>query len=468
MADLVVTRADLGGGRVADIRVSGGRIEAVGPALKVTAADRVLDAAGGGVIPGLHDHHVHLLATAAARRSVDLGTDALSGRARLAAALREADGRLPAGAWLRAVGYHDAGAGPIDRWVLDGFVGHRPVKIQHRSGHRWTLNSTALEAVLPLAPEHPGIERDPSGAPTGHLFDMDPVIDRAGERERPCLGALSERAAGLGVTGFTDATPAEDGDALAALGEAHAAGTLVQRTTVMTGPGADGRCPDGLLLGPVKLMLVDTALPGLDDLGASVAAAHAAGRPVAVHCVTRTQLVLTLAALESAGPFNRDRIEHGALVPAELVAPLRRLGVTVVTNPGFVFDRADDYLAEVDRREHEDLYRCGSLVAAGVPVAAGTDAPFGPDDPWVVIRAAVERRSRTGVLLGPEERLEPRRALSLLLGPGSAPGSPRRVAPGEPGDLCVLSAPFEEALAELDAGNVAATIVGGEVVADNR
>jgi predicted amidohydrolase YtcJ len=468
MADLVVTRADLGGGRVVDIRVSGGRIEAVGPAVQVTVADRVLDAAGGAVIPGLHDHHVHLLATAAARQSVELGPATLSGRGQLAAALREADGRLPAGAWLRGVGYHDTGPGPIDRWVLDEFVGHRPVKIQHRSGHRWTLNSAALAAVVPLAPEHPGIERDPSGTPTGHLFDMDRVIERAGGREPPCLGALSERAARLGVTGFTDATPAQDGDALAALGEARAAGALVQRTTVMTGPGGDGGCPDGLILGPVKLMLADTELPGLEDLAASVAAAHHAGRPVAVHCVTRTQLVLTLAALESAGPFNGDRIEHGALVPAELVAALRRLGVTVVTNPGFVFDRADDYLAEVDRREHGDLYRCGSLVAAGVAVAAGTDSPFGPDDPWVVIRAAVDRRSRTGVLLGPEERLEPRRALSLLLGPGSAPGSPRRVALGEPADLCVLSTPLEEALAELDADNVAATVVAGEVVADNR
>ena len=64
----------------------------------------MVDAAGGALLPGLHDHHVHLMAMAAARDSVDVGTAGL-------AALRTA----PGDDWVRAVGYHESIAGPLDR-----------------------------------------------------------------------------------------------------------------------------------------------------------------------------------------------------------------------------------------------------------------------------------------------------------------------------------------------------------------
>ena len=278
----------------------------------------------------------------------------------------------------------------------------------------------------------------------------------------------SEWAASLGVTGFTDATPVDDVGTLDPLAEARTTGRLRQRTTVMTGPLATGGCPDGLVLGPVKLVLDDTGLPSLDDLCDTVSGAHRAGRPVAVHCVTRAQLVLTLAAVDEAGALAGDRIEHGAVIPAELLGALRRLGVTVVTNPGFLFDRGDDYLADVDPADRSDLYRCGSLTSAGVAVAAGTDAPFGPDDPWLLVRTAVNRRSRSGQVVGAGEGLDPWQALSLLLGPAPDAASRRAITPGAPGDLCVLFTPLAEGLRELDASNVAACVIGGEVVADNH
>jgi hypothetical protein len=51
----------------------------------------------------------------------------------------------------------------------------------------------------------------------------------------------------------------------------------------------------------------------------------------------------------------------------------------------------------------------------------------------------------------------------MFLGESGEPSRPRAVEAGQPGDLCVLSLPPAAALAELDAGMVAATIVGGEV-----
>ncbi len=468
MGDLVVVRADLGGDGAVDIRIADGRIHSVGPDLPVGDDDRLLDAAGGAVLPGLHDHHVHLYAAAAAGESLPLGPDHVESTDRFAEVLRRRDRELPAGAWIRGVGYHERVAGELDRHQLDRIVAHRPVRIQHRTGSQWILNTHALEAVLAGSPDQGGIEADRAGSPTGRLFRMDEWIEAAAGRLEPGLDVVGERAARFGITGLTDATPFGDIDRLDTLARARTDGRLPQRVTVMTAPDTGPGCPPTLGLGPVKIMLDDQSLPPFDQLVSQIRAAHGAGRPVALHCVTRVQLVLTIAVLEEAGGGRGDRIEHGAVIPSETIPVLGRLGVTVVTNPGFVHDRGDDYLTDVDPEDREDLYRCRSLLAAGVAVAAGTDAPFGPDDPWTLARTAVVRRSRSGRAVGAGEGVDPTMALSLLLGSAERPDSPRVLAPGRPGDLCVLAVPFAEGLRTLDAANVAVTVIGGEVAADNR
>jgi predicted amidohydrolase YtcJ len=52
----------------------------------------------------------------------------------------------------------------------------------------------------------------------------------------------------------------------------------------------------------------------------------------------------------------------------------------------------------------------------------------------------------------------------MFLGHSDRPGRARTVEVGQPGDLCVLNEPPETVLAELDAGMVAATIIGGRLV----
>src|SRR3546814_4082158 len=98
----------------------------------------------------------------------------------------------------------------------------------------------------------------------------------------------------------------------------------------------------------VKVVVDDGAYPALDDLAADLATAHRAARPVAVHCVTRTALVLALAAWDIAGSHPGDRIEHGAVVPPELIDRIRHHRLTVVTQPGFVAERGDQSRADVD------------------------------------------------------------------------------------------------------------------------
>ena len=181
-----------------------------------------------------------------------------------------------------------------------------------------------------------------------------------------------------------------------------------------------------------------------------------------MHCVTRVQLVLTLAALDAAGRLPGDRIEHGAVIPAELVPALR--GLTVVSQPHFVAERGEQYGRDVAPEDLPDLWRLRSLIDAGVGVAAGSDAPFGGADPWQVIRAAIRRPAD----LGPGEAVDPQTAIRLFLGSPTAPARPRAVAPGVPADLVLLRCPPAEAFrwlaSDLVADLVAATFVDGSPV----
>jgi predicted amidohydrolase YtcJ len=468
-------------GRTVDVRASDGTIVSVGPRLEPRPGETVIDGRRGALVPGLHDHHIHLMALAAAQQSVPLGPAVTPDAAALARALAAADGALAPGAWLRAVGYHESIAGPLDRWRLDEIVRDRPVRVQHRTGIEWVLNSRGVE-VTGLDVDAPsgaadwtgdipaitdpvvGVERDAQGRPTGRLRGLDRWLrDRLPRDRPPDLAAVGARLSRFGVTGVTDATPVDRLEDLAPLAEAVTSGGLPQRTVVTGGPSlAAAEIPSPLTRGPVKLVVADHALPSLEDVVGWIRTAHEQDRPVAVHCVTRPALALTLAALDAAGAFIGDRIEHGSVVPPQLRRLVASLGLVVVTQPNFVAERGDRYLAEVDADDQPHLYPCRSLLDAGVGVGGGTDAPFGDPDPWLAIRAAVERRTAGGAPLGLREAVSPERALALFLTPPDDPGGEvRRVRPGAPADLCLLDAALSQVLEEPSSDRVVLTVHAG-------
>lgn len=430
---MLIQRAALLDGRVIDIRV-GAQITETAPDLDPHPDEQVLDAAGGAVIPGLHDHHVHVHSAAAAADSVRVGTAEVTDRDDLARVLSGAE--VGEDGWIRAVGYHEAVAGPLDRARLDALAPPVPVRVQHRSGILWTLNSAGLAAV--------GL----ADHPDGRLRSADRTWSDALQRRDTALDELSDRLSAYGITGITDATPDLDIGDIVKLDEVHRHGGMRQRLHH---------------LAPGKRILHDDNL-NLDVLTDWVVRRHRDDAPVAVHCVTAGQLIITIAALRAAGSHPDDRIEHAAVVPDDCLDDLVDLGVTVVTQPNFVAERGDQYLTDVPADEHHQLWRLASLLDAGVRVALSTDMPFGDGDPWAAMQAAVHRRTPTGAILGEAERVDARTALELFLGTATSPTTPRTVAPGQPGDLCVLDVPPAELLERLDGGAVAATVIDGEIV----
>ena len=426
---MLIRHATLPEGRIVDIRVDE-RITDIAERLEPLDSELVVDADAGAVLPGLHDHHLHLRAMAAALDSLPVGPPQVRTEAQLAQTLRAAE--PGADGWIRAVGYHASVAGELDRHRLDALIADTPTRIQHRSGALWILNSAALSRI--------GL----TDHPDGRLHSADDWADALPRRVTE-LAEITARLARHGVTGITDATPDLSAEEVATLSVAHRRGEIPQRLH---------------FLAPGKRILHDNRLD-VDELTGWVADRHDDDVPVALHCVTRAQLVVALAALRAAGGHQRDRIEHAAIVPEDMLADLLDTGVTVVTQPNFVVERGEHYLRDVPIDEHPQLWRVASLLRAGIPVAASTDAPFGSMDPWATMRAAVHRSTTAGDVIGAAERVTAAEALRLFLGHPDRPSVARTVDVGQPGDLMVLR---PGAVAEsLASDMVAATVVGGRV-----
>jgi len=457
---VLIRRAELNGQSV-DLRLDAGRVVAIGPALDALPGEEQLNAAGGALLPGLHDHHLHLFALAAAERSLACGPPAVRDRAALASALAG----VPEGDdWIRGIGYHDSVAGELDRHALDQLLTHRPLRIQHRSGAMWLLNSRGVDALqLDAGADAPGVERDERGQATGRIYREDGFLrERLPSSDPPDLARVGSMLAGFGVTGVTDATPTNSTRELCAFAAAIQRGDLPQSLLVMGSAELGATSQPGLARGPLKLVLAEVDLPDFDALVEEIRAAHTNERAVAVHCVTRAELVMATAAFAAAGAVMGDRIEHASIAPPDSARALAALPLTVVTQPGFIRERGDAYATDVEASERPWLYRCRGFLELDIPLGAGTDAPFGDPDPWHAIRAAVDRRTEAGLEIGADERLSPERALALFTSPPDRPGAPpRTVEVGAPADLCLLDRPWSSARDRLDNADVRSTFRGG-------
>lgn len=458
---MLICNAEIGGYLTArpitaDVRIADGRIAEIGQLASETGEAQI-DAMGGALLPGLHDHHMHLFATAAARSSVFCGPPKVN----VADDLVRALAGVPGTGWLRGIGYHEGVAGDLNRAWLDRHSPDRPVRIQHRGGRRWVLNTRALDELLCGQAKVP----DRLDVSNGHLDDSDDWLRDCLSGTLPCLGAVSAELAAYGVTGVTEMTPSNDATVLDHFAAQQKSGLLQQKLVAAVKP--DFTADHGQAGGRYsKFHLHEARLPDYTQFVRAIEASHDKARPIAVHCVTLVELIFTIAALRQAGVLPGDRIEHASVTPAEQLAEIADLGLLVVTQPNFVRERGDAYLADVPSDEQPFLYRGLSFIRAGIPLAGGTDAPFGRLDPWFAMQAAVDRTTASGAVIGPEERLTPEQAVCLFLGVEHEPATQRTVAIGTPADLCLLRANWAEARGNLHAGLVRQTFSAGRLIYD--
>jgi len=466
--------------RAEAVAVHEGRIVAVGTTAEMLARRRhrtqLIDCQGAAMLPGFIDAHLHLRAYATTFGSIDCGPHVVCSLADLQTMLRRHSLRIPNGQWLVGHGYDEfelVEQRHPTRWDLDLVTRHHPIRVAHRSRHAWVMNSLGL-AQLGItrdfvAPDGGLVERHPvSGEPTGLLIDMDAYLRErlpataTPERFRSYLRQSSQALLSAGVTTIQDASVSNDLRAYEACRSWIAAGDVRLRVLLLMGASAlpeliavglkPGEGSPFLRVQGIKIRLDEATgvlYPPQDIVEAQVWSAHCQGFPVAIHAVDLPALVSAIQAIRLAQtrlPRTdlRHRIEHGAFCPDACLDELAELGVTVVTQPAFLWHHGRRYLAEIDPDQQPWLYRIKSLLEHGVPVAGSSDAPVVPPLPLAGVRAAVTRRTPEGQVIGPAERVSVTEALWLYTqgaawacGLDSEVGS---ITPGKRADLVVLGA----------------------------
>jgi predicted amidohydrolase YtcJ len=318
----------------------------------------------------------------------------------------------------------------------------------------------------------------------------------AAARARLVSGA-GHRLAAFGVTAACDADMRTD--TFAAYAEADADGLLELRIYGMVVHDHADRVPPGrhsdkLATGAVKIwadggMSSRTAaisgtypVPPFGsgilyfspaELTGMVADFDARGLQVCIHAQGDRAIGIVLdayaaAAAGGAGNPRRHRIEHGGAMYPPLAARAAALGIVIVSQPGFISTLGDGF-AEAFGDQSDQLYGFASWQRAGLTVAGSSDAPVITADPLVGIRDARLRRTGSGRLLGPGERLPAGDALALYTTRAAFAARRERetgsLEAGKQADFVVLDAnPLEAEPERITDIRVLATVVGGTPV----
>lgn len=147
---------------------------------------------------------------------------------------------------------------------------------------------------------------------------------------------------------------------------------------------------------------------------------HQAGWQLAVHSqgdrATREVLAaFTRLLREHPRDDHRHRLEHGLLTPGSSLEEMRALGVSPSFHINHLF-----YYGEALRdsiigaRRAEIMLPVKSVQNSGSPFSLHADLPMYPEVPLSLLATAVNRKTRSGALIGAQERIDARSGLAAL------------------------------------------------------
>lgn len=496
------------------VAIRGERIIAVGSTAEVSrlagASTRRIALDGRVVIPGINDAHDHTGGADFGARFIadpspmpDPALDVVLDSVRAVAA------RTPAGTWIRTtIGARILDDTAAPRAALDQAAPRHPVLLSGWTGHGAVFNIAALRALgIPETVRDSAggwYERDASGRLTGvmHEYAQWRILQRlrSGAPDSVIAASLQRyaaSAAAMGITsvqimnGYLDApttvrvlrqarlpirmraipfsmsgSPAVAGAEWRGVERNPAPNTVISgskwildatpidRNAAMRQPYADRPGWHGRLNFPP------------DTIRAILAQTLASREQLMLHISGDSVLPVLFNAMQSLAPDSvwrqlRVRIEHGDWLSGEMLGTARRLGIVLVQNPTHLaLDPA--MLRARFGGAQAGLLPLRSVLAAGVPVAFGSD---GPNNPFLNLMLATVHPTH------PDEAITREQAI-IAYTRGSAyaefaEGEKGTLAPGMLADLAVLSQDiFTVPPPALPRTTSVLTLVGGRIMHD--
>ena len=498
------------------IAVRGERITATGDSAKIKALvgphTKQIDLGGRTVIPGINDAHNHLSISPPNRIDLELKSpdpDWPEVKAAIAAAvLKVPKGTVIQGEIALKI-FRDLA---VNRDTLDQVAPNNPVILETFTGHAWIVNSAAM-ARVGIREDQPDplggrYERSPDGRLTGVIREY--ALETAWRNlsnqtsEADALRELRDTfsaAVKWGITTIQDMSNDMPPDRCVALLEKmptpirvrvmRMPGTTPAGRDIQEGRPAPRSSNPLITVSGTKWLLDGTPLEGtfaprndpatLDyvvmheqmtfpqtEFAAMLRESLHDHDQLLLHVSAYPPAAAMLSTMQAAGGAQvwakqRVRFEHGDGLIPDLIPRVKEMGIVVVQNP--------THLAGVNvlpaigtTLEGLKAQPLRSLLAAGIPVALGSD---GPTNPYLNIMFASLDPDRPSEAITREQAVVAYTLTSAYA--EFAEKDKGSLEPGKLADLAVLSQDiFKVDASDLPKTESVLTLVGGKIVYDGK
>jgi predicted amidohydrolase YtcJ len=498
------------------LAVRGERITATGDSAKIKALvgphTKQIDLGARTVIPGINDAHNHLGIAPPNHVDLELASPDpawLEMKAAITAAVLKA----PKGTFINGtIAWKIFRDLAVDRNALDQVAPYNPVILQTLTNHAWIMNSAALAqaGIREGQPDPLGgrFERSPDGRLTGVVreyaaFDVERTFaDQTSEAD-----ALSElrktfsEAVKWGITTIQDMSNDMPPERCVALLEKmptpirvrvmRMPGTTPAGRDIQEGRPAPRSSNPLITVSGIKWMLDGTPVEGTfaprddpatvgyfvlheqltfpkDQIASMLRETLHDDDQLLVHVSAYPPAAAMVDAMQSAGGMQiwtkrRVRFEHGDGLTQDLIPRVKELGIVVVQNPSHLtVANLNPDLGGIF--ENLKLQPLRSLLAAGIPVALGSD---GPTNPYLNIMFASLDPNRPSEAITREQAV-----IAYTLTSAYAEFAEKdkgSLESGKLADLAVLSQDiFTVDASDLPKTESVLTMVGGKIVYDGK
>jgi predicted amidohydrolase YtcJ len=507
------------------IAIRGDRLAALGTVAEIRRyiglSTEVIDLQGQLAVPGFIEGHGHFSGIGEAELVLKLMST--TSWDQIVSMVADAAKTAKPGEWIIGRGWHQ------EKWTsrpepnIEGFPTHasldavspnNPVVLTHASGHASFVNAKAMEMsdINRSTPNPAGGEilKDSAGNPTGLLRETASglVHTNVGDpaRAQKALELASQEALRKGITSFQDA-----GSSFATIdlmkqlidqgrigvrlwvmvreGNAREAPLLAKYRTIDYANGhltvrAIKRQIDGALGSRGAWLLepysdkpdsVGLNTTSVADISETARMAIANDYQLCVHAIGDRANRETLNIFEQAFKANpskhdlRWRIEHAQHLSLQDIPRFGQLGV-IASMQGIHCTSDAPYVLERigSKRAEEGAYVWQKLMKSGAVVSNGTDAPVEDVDPIPNYYATVSRKTKSGRVFFPDQRMSRMEALkSYTFNAAYAAfeeSSKGSLKVGKLADVTVLSKDITTIPEdEISTAHVTYTIVGGKV-----
>ena len=480
----------------------------------------VIDLEGKTLLPGFIDTHSHPGVAASTFLMINLTSPPISSIKDILRMIKEKAGNSLPCEWIQGINYNQLKLREnrhVTREELDSVAPKNPVVITRLTGHMYVLNTLAMEAAgidrYTVDPNGGKIDRNENGEPTGLLLGnagslvLDVVPPFTLEQIKWGLRKVFDKYTEWGVTTVHDpGTTAMDMRAYQSLLDEGVKQVRVQTMmrTHRESPRAtlDEMISLGLSSGfgdkwlrvmSLKIMGDGTGSGGTagvyapqnrgDTLGLFMTSpeeikeltikAHEYGIRVSIHSIGDRAIDVALDAIEEAQRLHpredmRHRIEHNRICTPRQLKRIKELGVSPASSIGYMYSIGDDYYDNFGPERVRWAHPHKTMKEMGIIAGGNCDYPITDGNPMIQIYEAVTRKTRTGLVVGPEEAISVSDAIRVYTFNGAYLGKEEKVKgsieEGKLADMAVLdedilSTPSEELLDI----KVIMTIVGGKI-----